>query len=154
MNEVSSNFSSLDMASDVRPFCPTYYYLSLDLKKQFWAELFIGMAYKESGYNPASVYKESFGVDSIGLYQLSYEDQWSYCDMNKAKGTLKDPIKNIECAIRGASRFITRDKVLALGTSSKTAKGLARYWSVMRSNSSAYSYIKHKTNSLSYCNNF
>jgi hypothetical protein len=151
MKDVEIYYSALNSATDLKAFCPSYYSMSKEDQKQFWGELFTRVAYKESSFNPNTVYHESFGVDSIGLFQLSYEDKPNYPDVC-AWTALKDPIQNIQCGVGVAAKWVGRDKLLTQGTSSKTAKGMARYWSTMRTNSSAYSYIKGFTQKLPYCN--
>lgn len=151
MAEVNEHFQDLNKATDLKPFCPKYYELPRALQEEFWGELFTRVAYKESSFNPNTVYHESFGVDSIGLYQLSYEDKPNYPSVCPWT-SLKDALQNIQCGVGVAAKWVGRDALISQGTSSKTAKGMARYWSTMRSNSSAYSYIRGFTAKLPYCN--
>jgi hypothetical protein len=99
---------------------------------QFYTMLISSMARRESGFNPKEVYHESFGVDSIGLLQMSVSDnRTGGCDFKTASDVM-DPEKNIRCAVAVLNKWVEHDGVLSEGDSSANAKGAARYWSVMR----------------------
>lgn len=97
---VQDNFSTFDSATDISMFCPKYKSLSQDLKTKAWGELFVGLAYYESGYNPKSSSvdvgtagnKETY---SDGLFQMSGVDGASK-HFGYKHVDLLDPIKNIE----------------------------------------------------------
>jgi hypothetical protein len=118
---------------DLSWFCPKYLKMDDTAKIEAWASLAVGIALYESNYNPNTVYHEppSLGVDSIGLFQLSYEDKMSWCDMTKAENTLKSPVENIKCAVGEMKHLLDKDGVVAEGCSG-SPRGLARYWSTMR----------------------
>lgn len=73
----------------ISTFCPKYNNFTTDQKRQFFADLFFGVAKYESNYKPLSLYWESsLGKDSAtklpvvseGMLQLSYQDEvWAHC---------------------------------------------------------------------------
>lgn len=76
-------------------------------------------------------------VISSGLLQISTSSAISYGCNVKSKEDLTDPKKNLECAVKIASKWIVQDGVFY---KDGTKLGLARYWSVMRDSSKS----KHK----------
>ena len=108
--------------SDAKTFCPQ----GMNLNN--WTELLGSMAKWESGFDPNQVYRESFGVNSIGLLQLSVSDKAYGCDF-KTEADVKDPLKNISCAVRIMEKWTLKDGVI----STPANKGSARYWAVLRS---------------------
>lgn len=121
-------------AKDMVRFCPHYAQLDKETRAKVLAVLAVAIAKRESNFKTETVYKESTGVDSIGLYQLSYGDK--YCPTKKASGDLKDPLINIGCAVKLMASYSQSDQVIAAGGYVKygapPARGLARYWSVLR----------------------
>lgn len=115
-------------------FCPGFKSLSADGQRLAWGHLVGAISRFESGYKPATVYRESNGAMSEGLFQLTYGDR--FCPKKKADGDLHDPLVNIECAMKIMERFLAEDGVVASGGYTQygapAAKGLARYWSVVR----------------------
>ncbi|MEI9905964.1 MAG: transglycosylase SLT domain-containing protein [Asticcacaulis sp.] len=132
--QIANNLTSLSKASDMASFCPAYASLSKDQKVEVLANLMVGIARYESNYDPHTVYHEPppLGVDSVGLFQLSYEDGYSWCTLDRNARSLEDPVNNIRCAVPKMTRLVAKDKVLAAGSTNANALGLARYWSVMR----------------------
>jgi hypothetical protein len=115
---------------DAKEFCPN------GMTVNNWVHLLAALSFLESGYNPNSEYKENFKngrgeyVISTGLMQLSRESAQGYkCPMN-TQADLKDPKKNIECAVIIMAKWVTNDGVIT----SKTTpwRGAARYWSPFR----------------------
>lgn len=132
---IKDQLPKLDKAKgDMKRFCPRYEALSPEGRVLAWAHLAVAIAKRESGYKPATVYMESNGVASIGLYQLSYGDR--NCPKKQSDGDLKDPFVNIVCAVKLMGHFAELDGVVAAGGyvsyGAPPAKGLARYWSVIR----------------------
>lgn len=136
-------------AKDITTFCPKYNDLTPDQKLHALGEFMVAIAFYESGFNPSSKYMEPppLGYESIGLYQLSYEDNKGYpdCKLNRASKNLEDPAQNIRCA------SIIMQKLLKDGqiTSADFKRGLARYWSVTRPTNKgkprpAYNGIKNR----------
>jgi hypothetical protein len=105
-------------------------------KRDFYNALLAHMATRESGRDPKQTYKEKFKnakgeyVISTGLLQVSYESCGSYGVKTTTEG-LKDPAKNLECAVRILNRWIPNDGYIA-----RDKLGAGRYWSVMRPGSS------------------
>lgn len=127
-DQVTHNLSNLELAKDIKAYCPIYETLSKDQKVGFWSNLAIQIAGYESGYSPTQkTWEPSLGVYSVGLFQLSKEDSWAWCKENE----LTNPIENIKCAIPAMGLYIAQDQTIAVGNSLRTAKGLSRYWSTM-----------------------
>jgi hypothetical protein len=103
----------------------------------FYAKILVKMAYYESKYSPSTVYRESFGVNSTGLYQISIQSanysKRGNCGF-KNEAELKDPIKNIKCAVKIFTALIKErgDNSIAGKSLSKGWLGASRYWSVLR----------------------
>jgi Transglycosylase SLT domain len=116
-------------------FIAGYDGLALDGKLLFWAELVVAMAKFESNWNPRNIFHEPppLGVDSVGLLQLSYEDQGPYHlePLSRESKSLEDPLVNIRCGVKILARLVSRDSVVASG-SGGSSRGAARYWSVVR----------------------
>lgn len=128
-------FEKFDAASaDFLNFCPNYYMISADSKKLAWGYLLGAITSFESDYNPDSHMTESDGSASEGLFQLTYGN--SHCPTSKAKGNIRDPDINIDCAMKIMADYLSQDKVVAKGGyvayGAAPSKGLARYWSVVR----------------------
>jgi hypothetical protein len=134
--QIAARLADFDRASaDMESrFCPNYGKLSSRGRVTAWAHLAVAIARFESGFNPRTVYRESNGVDSIGLYQLSYGDR--HCPRSRRIGDLKDPIVNIRCAVAIMADYVGADRAVAAGGyvryGAPPPKGLARYWSVLR----------------------
>lgn len=150
--QITQNLPAFLKAGDWSLYCSKFTLLSEGEKVDAIATMAVAIALYESSYKPASVYHEPppLSVDSIGLYQLSYEDKMKWCDMDRQKGNLIDPLVNIDCAIPEMASLIVRDKVVAAGQKKGTRQGLARYWSVMWP-TGHLSDIRKAVQSLSFC---
>jgi hypothetical protein len=131
----SSEITQIELA-DGSILSPNYHKMTADQRVQRWCELCCRIVLHESDYNPMSVYHEPppLGVDSIGLFQLSYEDQGSYhlpIKLSKANGDLTDPMINIQVAVFIMHQLVAQNGRLA-GKVDGHWQGLARYWSTMR----------------------
>jgi len=83
IGKISEKKAVLDTAKDIGIFCPNYGNLDQNLQMKAWGELWVAVAYYESGYNP-----KTSSVDvgkpgdkdtySVGLYQMSVVDQKNY----------------------------------------------------------------------------
>lgn len=135
-----ANFNKAE-ADFTKRFCPNYKKLSADRQRLAWGYLIGAMTKYESGLDKATgvyktnvVYKEKDGSLSEGLFQLTYGNK--HCPSSKADGDLHDPIVNLDCAIQLMEGYIARDGVVAAGGytdyGAPPAKGLARYWAVIR----------------------
>lgn len=126
--QITYNLKNFDRASDVENYCTNYHKMTDDSKIKFWSRLAIDIAGFESGFDPSQkTYEPSLGVYSIGLFQLSKEDAWPWCDENH----LTNPIINLKCAIPAMAQLVSQDGLIAQGHSLRTAKGLSHYWSTM-----------------------
>ena len=98
-------------------FVPGYANLSSALQIKFWAELIVAIAHFESSWKPHEIFHEPppLGVDSVGLLQLSYEDEPNFHleKLDRGVKSLEDPLVNLRCGV-------------------KILRGGARYWSVLR----------------------
>jgi hypothetical protein len=111
-------------------FVSGYSSLSPELRIKFWAELLIGVAQCESGWNPHDIYHESFGVDSVGLLQLSYEDQANYKieHLDRAAKSLEDPLVNLRCGVKIFATLVSKYKTIT----DSSYHGAAKYWATLR----------------------
>lgn len=136
-DQIAEHLSTFDGASDITNFCPGYAQLPADDRVHVLATIAVGIAKFESGYDPTRHFGEPppLGYDSIGLFQLSYEDGFSWCAMDRASKTLEEPINNIRCAVPEMARLVAADQIIAAGVDKGSARGLARYWSVVREGS-------------------
>lgn len=152
--QFDAKLDSVEHATDIATYCARYDELPRSDRVTLWATLAVAIAKHESGYDPTQRFAEPppLGVDSIGLFQLSYEDGFSWCRLDRVAKTLEDPIVNIQCAVPEMAKLIARDEVVAAGSDGRTARGLARYWSVMRSGPShKLREIREATSSLAMC---
>lgn len=133
--QVDIRFADFNKARDINLYCPNYKKLDHSHQVLVWSTLAVAIAKFESNYKPTTVYQESTGQDSIGLFQMSYGDGHS-CPPNKAAGLLTDPLVNIKCAVSAMADFVGKDGVVASGGYIKYGApppyGMARYWSVLR----------------------
>ena len=108
---------------------------SAAVKIKFWAELLVAMAKFESDWNPKNVFHEPppLGVNSVGLLQLSLQDQDNYhlTPHISNEEELKNPLINLEWGVTIFAKLLARDGVVASGSSISNARGAARYWSVL-----------------------
>ena len=146
------------LPTDYKEYCPAFKNLTKSDKVQVYAELMVLMAKKESSWNPAAKYLESFKdrhgkrILSSGLFQISLGSANGYkgvCAF-KEQDELFDPIKNLKCSVRILDRWVVRDKVFGSKVSGSW-RGGARYWSVMRQGSSSNKYIKSRLSGSKLC---
>lgn len=150
LQDFQNNLATFDKAGDVASFCPKWKTLDADHKVHVLATMAVSIALYESAYNPNSIYHEPppLGINSVGLFQLSYEDRMSWCSMVAAQKTLQNPITNISCAVPEMAK-LTRENGVISGYANGW-RGLARYWSTMRS-SGKLGAIKGSTLALGFC---
>lgn len=133
ISALDKNFVTLDKATDTKRFCPKYSSLSKEKKLKALGELFVAMAYFESGYNPESSSvdvgkKDDLNSYSVGLYQMSGND--SAAKLFKADyKALKNPITNINVAVEQMRKQIVNTGLFILPNTSKY-----RYWAVLLDN--------------------
>lgn len=116
-------------------FAPGYAGLAAAGQIKFWAELFVAIARFESNWKPHEIFHEPppLGVDSVGLLQLSYEDEPVYHleHLDRSVKSLEDPLVNLRCGVKIMSTLVAKDGVVASSDGGKH-RGGARYWSVLR----------------------
>lgn len=116
-------------------FIAGYNGLSGPLKTKFWAEMLVAMARFESSWDPTNVYHEPppLGVNSIGLLQLSLQDQDNHHLQPRIQNEnqLQDPLLNLDWGVQILSRLLARDGVVARGSSTAQGNGGSCYWSVL-----------------------
>ena len=154
---VASNLPE-SVPTDIKTFCPGYEKLDKQGKLVVWMQLMSIMTKYESSFNPKTYYMEPppLGYSSIGLFQLSYEDQANYpdCQLIRKEKNLEDGVTNIKCAVIILSKLVSRDNRVAGYVGGW--KGGARYWSVLRSDNKgkprpAYSGIVAYMKSVKEC---
>ncbi|HMS95276.1 MAG TPA: transglycosylase SLT domain-containing protein [Tabrizicola sp.] len=152
--EIALQLGDFGVPSDIASYCPGYGSLPDPQRGEVWATLAVAIARRESSYKPTTVFMEPppLNVASVGLFQLSYEDGFGWCSLDLASESLKDPLNNIDCAVGAMARYVKRDGVVAAGSSSGDARGLARYWSVIRDGSTHFkAEIMAATRALPFC---
>ena len=114
-------------------FISGYDSLSLDRQLTFWGELFIAIAKFESGWNPSDVYEEAEGENSIGLLQLSIQDQSNYPLTPRITGEMQltNTGINLPWGVQIFATLVAQNGLIASGSGS-SSRGAARYWSVLR----------------------
>lgn len=112
----------------------------------FYGRILVAMAKYESNYNPDAVYKESFGVYSRGLFQISLVDAKRYNAPFTTEESVNVPELNIIGAVRVFAKLVENDRYIGSRIGGRW-KGGARYWSVLRGTRAytkeALNYIKH-----------
>lgn len=101
-------------------------------RKQFWLMLISAIAREESNFDPNCEYQEPppLNQKSLGLMQLSTTDTAYGCDFPDEEA-VKDPQKNLSCAVRIFARLVNRDGRIG-GDADHRKEGAARYWSTLR----------------------
>jgi hypothetical protein len=151
---IAAELPRFGVPGDIGDYCPKFVSLDAAGRTEALAVMSVAIAKRESGYNPETVFAEPppLGVDSVGLFQLSYEDGFPWCRLDPASDSLKDPANNIACAVGEMARLVARDGVIASGSVSADARGLSRYWSVLRNGSSHFkTEIQGKVRALPIC---
>lgn len=125
---LSGSLDALDMARDTSRLHPQYSHLTREQRIALWAELISATAYYESGWNPRDVYHEppSLGVDSIGLMQVSVEDQSAETEFHYTAEDLKVPEKNLRLSVAIFDRQVRHRGLIFLPHS-----GGGCYWSTL-----------------------
>lgn len=95
----------------------------------------VAISWHESKWHPNEIYHEPppLGVDSVGLLQLSYEDEKPYGlePLSRVAKSLQDPLVNLRCGVKIIAKLVAHDKVVE-SNSGKKFGGASRYWSVIR----------------------
>lgn len=80
----------------------------------------------ESGGNSHMIYHESFGIDSLGLYQVSFEDAARYACPFKTRDDAFDPLLNTIC------KDLIAEKIRKRYPNENVWQAMGRYWSTLR----------------------
>lgn len=121
-------------------------------RRRFWLMLISAVARMESALDPDCVFEEPppLNQKSIGLMQLSFTDNSYGCNFPDEEA-IKDPRRNLSCAVRILDQLVTRDGRIG-GDRNHWAKGAAAYWSTLRVPSSGVrdprKYIIGRTSAL------
>lgn len=150
-NEMLGLLPTYDKAKDATKFCTNYNKLSDSQKAHMWSEMWVWVAYYESGWNPKTKYFEkTMGYYSEGLLQLSYVDKkWAtYCKFpvkQDEKESILDPYINLHCGINIMAKQIERKGAVLLES--------GVYWAVLKINGkyTKIDKITSKTQSLTFC---
>jgi hypothetical protein len=98
--QIDKHFAKFDSARDINYFCPKYSSLDKLHKTKAIGDIFVGLAYYESGFNPLSNDPDVAKINhpnnyedypeewSVGLFQMSVVDQKAY---NLKLGYIFDP---------------------------------------------------------------
>jgi hypothetical protein len=106
---------------------------NIDGSSESWANFFVTLAARESSYNTGTVgdlNRSDIPQGSHGLFQLSPDDALNYKfqDTPYTLSQLQDPVINTKSTIKIAEKLLSRDNIIAGGSS----KGLSRYWGPLR----------------------
>jgi hypothetical protein len=143
--------------SDIQSYCPRFKNLRKEEKLAFWVHMISAIAQKESGFDPAKSYEETFAnskgekVMSRGLLQLSLEsaNNANYGCRFKTEKELEDPIKNLVCGVKILNHWIKLEPVISRNAD-KDWYGASKYWGVLRA-SDTRKFISSKTSDLPIC---
>lgn len=147
----SELFGAYNSAQDNERFCPKFKSLTKEQKAHVWSEMWVWIAYHESGWKPGTKYFEkTMGYYSEGLLQLSYIDKdWApYCKFPRkqdAQESILDPIINLDCGLK-----IMREQIKKKG---KIIVSSGVYWAVIKEGGGYQKIdaITAKTKALSFC---
>lgn len=144
--------------ADITSFCPVFDALGPQGRKSFWVKLISAIAAAESSYNPMTQLREKDIVDrsgknvvSRGLLQISLESSQGYQCGFQNEDQLHHPRLNLECGVRILNRWIPKDAVVSGFNETSKHLGGARYWSVLRQNSSKLEVIRRLTYQTALC---
>jgi len=143
MNALDDYGSELmdEVPADIASFSPGYVDMNYFERRNFWAYLISIMAQRESSFRPEASFTEAFTdvngerVVSRGLLQLSIESARGYqCPFLDVAEDLHKPEVNLICSVLIMKRWVVQDGVIS-GKEGSRWRGGARYWSVLRKDS-------------------
>lgn len=124
---------------DMTLFCPGYPRMDQEKRLVFWTRFISVLAELESTYDiTAKTYEPQWDVHSTGMLMLSLassQQSQFQCHMIQRQSDLTDWRKNIGCAVRIMSHYMSRDEVITwyeTGARQPHWTGLARYWGPLR----------------------
>ncbi len=121
----------------IEDFVPGYDKFTREQRVAVWANLIAIDAKYESNWDPHNIYHEPppLGVDSIGLLQLSYEDEGPYklpVHLSRADKDLEDPAINLRCAVAIMEQLELKHGQFCGKDDAGKWTGLSVYWSTLR----------------------
>jgi hypothetical protein len=136
---------------DIANFCPAYASKGAADRAVFWRALLTAIVKPESNYQTATAYWEDGRQQqfSLGLLQLSYNDNAGYSCGFTTEAQVTDPDRNLACGTRIVSKLVKRDG--RIGGDAGSTSGAAAYWSTLRSSSRARAEIIRVTADLPAC---
>lgn len=136
---------------DIASFCPAYASQGPADRAIFWRALLTAIVKPESNYQTATAYWEDGRQQqySLGLLQLSYNDNAGYSCGFTTEAQVTNPDRNLACGIRIVSKLVRRDG--RIGGDGDNTSGAAAYWSTLRSSSRARAEIIGITAELPVC---
>jgi hypothetical protein len=132
ISRMNAEWALYDAAKDIGTFCPKYGALPKATRQKAWGEIWVGLAYYESSWNPKSSSVDvgtqgDKGSWSVGLYQVSRNDQpWAGGGTKYTYDELLTPLPNIHLATVLMKRQLKNTATIALPNSSKF-----RYWAIL-----------------------
>lgn len=139
VDSIRIHLASLDRARDVNDFCPGYRNSTTTESQHIacWIRIVGGIMEKESGFKTNDALIENSGEASVGLMAMSA----GQCPNAPSSSALKNPLKNIECAVNVMARLVQRDGYI----SGPSWQGAARNWSCLQTPHKVYVKSIRKT---------
>lgn len=139
VESIRIKMAALNEARDINDFCPGYTKASTTESQHIacWIRIVGGVMQKESSFITHDSLTENSGEESVGLMAMSP----GQCPNASSIKALKDPIKNIECAINVMARLIARDHYISVQVKTKRGSrwaGAAGNWSCLRTPYTVY----------------
>ena len=133
---VHSNLPDFD-PKGIEDFVPDYPRLTREQRIEVWANLIAIDAKYESDWKPDSIYHEPppLSVDSIGLLQLSYEDEGPYLlpvHLSRENRDLENPLINLQCGVAIMEQLEALKGQFVGKDAEGNWTGLSIYWSTLR----------------------
>ncbi|MGR3495079.1 transglycosylase SLT domain-containing protein [Citreimonas sp.] len=113
--------------ADINAWCPGYRGADLAGREAFWVGLISSLAWHESTHRPNAV---GGGGQWYGLVQIYPPTARLYDCQAQSGEALKDPGRNLSCALRIMARTVPRDGVVSEGM-----RGVAADWGPFHSSS-------------------
>lgn len=142
---VSRRLRDLERAKDKEAFCPSYSKASVSQKVNCWVMLVSAVSKLESGFKTGDAFKESNGIDSIGLLALSPGE----CPNAHTARALSTAAANLVCGVNMMARLVAQDHYIS---GPADHRGAARYWSTLRPPYKSYDARFHRNLNLGYKN--
>jgi hypothetical protein len=126
VESIQAHMTSLNRARDINEFCPGYTRSTTTESQHIacWIRILGGIMEKESGFRTNDSLIENSGEASVGLLAMSA----GQCPNAPSSRALKNPVKNIDCAVNVMAYWIHRDGYI----SGPRNQGAARNWSCLQ----------------------